>query len=1043
MNIFQPNYYTLGSLISTLFLGFISIIILRIPNKSRASLHLGICFAFMTLFNFSYVITHGFSQYPMIITRWVNIITAMLGALHITQFMFSFPETRAKTFAKVTMIVQYALTVLVGLWILYVFYVSKFYFLFNAHFWDSLSLTEQKYAGVLIFVFFLYLIGIGIWRTIVEKGAERRVLLLLTIAFSIVTIVPGVIHVLSRDGLLERSAYMTTTVIMNLIGFFIAVIIYINTTKDKTKILARLIGISVVTVMLIMQAVCILWLSREETLFDQIHSVRARQAYLENVKTEGEQYSVRFSAESGVVEPLFGDISQINQDRQLVSFKNSAIYYQLGNLPIESLEEDMQQIPGFNGLEFAGYRGLILHALQNEGSISTPEEILMLLDSKANQIRYRATKLREISAQDWNKKKEAYLKSFAKALPGFAEELGKAAPELTREQMELNLQPVQKPGSRIYRGDIYTDGKTLPAHYVSYINHINNVYIETGYDYNYYRNYIAASGWKMMALILLAYSFIIVGFRYFYGGALLVPIGNLVKGLGEVNSGNLDVRIDIQVEDEIGFMARNFNSMTQSIKAARKQLQEYAEQLEHKVEERTRELQKTLDDVQKLKQQQDGDYFLTTLLLKPLGNSRVESQYFNFESVIHQKKQFSFRHWSTDIGGDINIAHRIHLHGKPHIAFVNADAMGKSIQGAGGALVLGSVYHTIIDRTSSAKHLQNIYPERWLKNTFIELHKVFESFDGSMLISGIFGLLDEELGLLYFVNCEHPSAVLYRDKTASFIPDDAILRKLGTSMVAGNLRIQTFQMEPGDVLILGSDGRDDLLLGTDEKGSRIINEDEQLFLKCVENADGNLDTVIDEIFKIGQQTDDLSLMRIERLATPHEIRMDKKHEIAEVMQSANAAVKNNDFAEAIRLLENLATRETLVPEVIKSLARLYFHVKDYEKAAEYAQDYLFLRPADSQFVYFASLCYRQIREYEKSIDLAERLRLRNHQFSKNLGLLADLHLRMGNLQRARDIFNELEDLDPDGRVTKVLKEKIEKSETALENISQDMDSDEE
>ncbi len=72
-------------------------------------------------------------------------------------------------------------------------------------------------------------------------------------------------------------------------------------------------------------------------------------------------------------------------------------------------------------------------------------------------------------------------------------------------------------------------------------------------------------------------------------------------------------------------MAKSFNKMARSIKAGRMRLQQYAEQLEEKVKERTHELQTTLKDVQALKAQQDGDYFLTTLLLKPLGVNEVDS----------------------------------------------------------------------------------------------------------------------------------------------------------------------------------------------------------------------------------------------------------------------------------------------------------------------------------------------------------------------------------------------------------------------------------
>jgi hypothetical protein len=79
--------------------------------------------------------------------------------------------------------------------------------------------------------------------------------------------------------------------------------------------------------------------------------------------------------------------------------------------------------------------------------------------------------------------------------------------------------------------------------------------------------------------------------------------------------------------------------------------------------------------------------------------------------------------------------------------------------------------------------MQQLAPERWLKNAFIELHRVFESFDGSMLVSGFFGLIDEHTGLMYHIFWQNiRSAVLLREMVRlKFVDNDKMLRKLGTS----------------------------------------------------------------------------------------------------------------------------------------------------------------------------------------------------------------------------------------------------------------------
>ena len=62
---------------------------------------------------------------------------------------------------------------------------------------------------------------------------------------------------------------------------------------------------------------------------------------------------------------------------------------------------------------------------------------------------------------------------------------------------------------------------------------------------------------------------------------------------------------------------------------------------------------------------------------------------------------------------------------------------------------------------------------------------------------------------------------------------------------------------------MGSDGKDDIRIGIDDKGGRIINEDESLFLSTVEEANGDLEKYSLSQKRKGELTDDFSLLRIE------------------------------------------------------------------------------------------------------------------------------------------------------------------------------------
>jgi two-component system NtrC family sensor kinase len=69
-------------------------------------------------------------------------------------------------------------------------------------------------------------------------------------------------------------------------------------------------------------------------------------------------------------------------------------------------------------------------------------------------------------------------------------------------------------------------------------------------------------------------------------------VQRLIGGVKKVSSGNLDFEIQARSSDEIGELARSFNTMTHKLKEARDEITNWALTLEDLVEERTDQLQK-------------------------------------------------------------------------------------------------------------------------------------------------------------------------------------------------------------------------------------------------------------------------------------------------------------------------------------------------------------------------------------------------------------------------------------------------------------------
>ncbi|MCB1168927.1 MAG: SpoIIE family protein phosphatase [Leptospiraceae bacterium] len=461
------------------------------------------------------------------------------------------------------------------------------------------------------------------------------------------------------------------------------------------------------------------------------------------------------------------------------------------------------------------------------------------------------------------------------------------------------------------------------------------------------------------------------------------------------------------------------------------QVEELNQSLEKKVEKRTEQLQNSLQEIQTLKVQQDGDYYLTSLLIKPLGGNFVESRNIDIDILMRQKKQFQFRRWEAEIGGDLVASHTIELQGKRYAAFVNGDAMGKSIQGAGGALVLGVVFKAVISRTQQSSDMQRLSPERWLRICFEELQNVFVSFDGTMMISAILGLVDEDTGILYFINAEHPWAVLYRNQKATFLEHELQLRKIGIEALAGKLTVQTFAMEPGDVVFIGSDGRDDIQIGVDKAGHRIINEDENEFLRRVEDGDGQLDRIEEAILSHGVLTDDFTLIRI-AYKEDAPIQPDPDPELFQTWQERKARLPepSEQNRETTREISEFLGHIAALPgfpaqkEVLKDLAQTVARLKDHQLAIS-AYELLVQRfPEDTDSLFWLSYHLKRAGDYKRAADVGEQVRLRERDTLRYLIHLSDSHRLNGNMHRARKILNEAANLDPDDEKVQLLQSKI-------------------
>jgi|Deesub1362B_J571_1020462.scaffolds.fasta_scaffold02699_3 two-component system NtrC family sensor kinase len=99
----------------------------------------------------------------------------------------------------------------------------------------------------------------------------------------------------------------------------------------------------------------------------------------------------------------------------------------------------------------------------------------------------------------------------------------------------------------------------------------------------------------IFTIILLIAIVIVVGL--FVWRFVHVPIHRLITGTEVIASGNLSYQIPVKSSDEIGRLASAFNRMTKRLEKAYREIQEWSQSLEKKVEEKTEELRKAQEQM--------------------------------------------------------------------------------------------------------------------------------------------------------------------------------------------------------------------------------------------------------------------------------------------------------------------------------------------------------------------------------------------------------------------------------------------------------------
>ncbi|MFN3873639.1 MAG: ATP-binding protein [Ignavibacterium sp.] len=97
--------------------------------------------------------------------------------------------------------------------------------------------------------------------------------------------------------------------------------------------------------------------------------------------------------------------------------------------------------------------------------------------------------------------------------------------------------------------------------------------------------------------IIVTFIFLIVATVITIRHSINKPLRKIFQGIQEIGKGNLDYRIELRRNDELGLMASEFNSMTEKLKSAYDEIKDWNENLNKKVEQKNQELKNIYEQI--------------------------------------------------------------------------------------------------------------------------------------------------------------------------------------------------------------------------------------------------------------------------------------------------------------------------------------------------------------------------------------------------------------------------------------------------------------
>ena len=559
--------FSIGSIIGVTFFAIMSIFLLSVKNRSQATTHLGIAYFLMAVFNFGYVISSSVYHPMAAYHRWITVPTILLAICHSVLFIYNYPYEKSRKATRNFLAILYFFAAVVTLVFVFVTLKADIVFHFRGHYWDFDADRISKIVALVIIVYLLIYIVLGIWRSIRSEKKYRTAVLLLVVTFVFASMVPSITNTLSRDGVISREVFQNSWVVFNVLGFFLVSVVYMNNTGERISFMGKLIGISLVMVLIFLQFAGFVFLGDKDTAFSEIYQRSTHSVVRSGTPEYDARYLVSYDPENRSFDRQFGGGS-LDLGSLRYEFDNTIMWHRISTIGPADFKNELNRVLDNAPFYFSGYENTIRQFAQ---TLPTETEdpsgrIIEYISDINDKVMYWTNKIRQMPDEGFHDALHGFLEKEKENFTPFVEVLQTYLGTTQKEGMALKkevlhyLAPIHSPGTMLYR----TAGD---EHMVSFMKMDtgSGALYEVGFPYIIYRSYIHPMVINLAVMLAIIVVFVRFGFQLLFANVLVNPLKALSQGVREVNEGNLAVQIPVKIDDEIGYITRTFNNMVSSL----------------------------------------------------------------------------------------------------------------------------------------------------------------------------------------------------------------------------------------------------------------------------------------------------------------------------------------------------------------------------------------------------------------------------------------------------------------------------------------------